>query len=75
MKHIPHISKQTLVHHPSNTLDRSGANHIAYEIERIWRAHGWDGMRARVEEMSVHHSRKAMFVVRSNLIDGVPPNG
>jgi len=72
-KHIPHISKQTLVHHPRNTFDRSGANRIAYEIERLWRAHGWDSARCRVEEMTVFHSRKPMFVVRSNLVDGLPP--
>jgi hypothetical protein len=50
----------------------AGAGVLARKIERFWRAKGHKNVRAWIEPISGDFD-KPIFAVRSNLINGLPP--
>lgn len=59
-----------------DTMTRDGAKRLATAIRSAWKAVGHD-ITVRVEMLfiaaSQHEHRKASYVVRTNLINGLPP--
>ncbi len=63
---------------PSNRLltrdwcTQSGAQEIAAQVRRYWAEQGYNNVQTTVEKLSLH-DRDTSYVVRSNLIGGLPP--
>ena len=62
-----------------NTYTEDGAYELAYRIERYWRRLGYETVEAWIEpinpgELPVRsRSEYDMFAVKSNLVNGLPP--
>jgi len=50
-----------------------GAKALAGTIEAVWRAVGYDNVRCHVEPTGILIDQKMTYQVRSNLINGLPP--
>jgi hypothetical protein len=53
-------------------LTLEGEQALASMIEEHWREHGHRNVKCRVEQQLTH--REPIFVVRSNLVRGLPPS-
>jgi hypothetical protein len=62
-----------------NTYTEDGACELAYRIERYWRRLGHETIMAWIEPISLvelpvrSRSDYEMFMVKSNLVNGLPP--
>jgi len=55
-----------------DTLTRADAEQLAERLNAYWHGHGYPAARHWVETANIA-GRGDVFVVRSNLVDGVPP--
>jgi hypothetical protein len=56
-----------------SALDNIAAQRLARSIERYWAEHGHSTVSCRVERVSVGVNRHTVYVVKSNLMRGLPP--
>lgn len=55
-----------------NMLTYANATALARTIEAVWASHGWV-VECRVEDAGIVMGEHKTFVVRSNMINGMPP--
>lgn len=58
----------------NDTLHYEGASRLAVRITQYWNERGYPGIRTKVEEIpGAIYDSHTIYVVRSNMIGGLPP--
>jgi hypothetical protein len=60
-------------HAGEETLTREGAQRLAADIENYWVGRGYRGLQMEVAVFKDYHDHHPMFMVRSNMVNGLPP--
>lgn len=57
-----------------DTLRLEAAQQFASELNAFWRSHGYPHAHHWVETKQVRNGRASVAVIRSNLVNGIPPS-
>lgn len=60
---------------PNDTLTPRGAQALADRIRNFWLAQGYSGIQTWVEQIPGIMYGQTCYIVRTNMVRGVPPGG